>query len=107
MVSPAFDPTKRSKILYAGTSPLMPWEDAGRGRHLGTPSHTGMIDDSDVFPSIHVDWQPPAQGVFASACSGIYKAMMQGKKWDQTLSALRVQSVSNLPNHAGSDSGPT
>jgi photosystem II stability/assembly factor-like uncharacterized protein len=76
VVSLEFDPADRM-ILYAGT-PHLPWKTTDGGQ-TWQETHTGMLDDSDVF-SIHVDLSRRSR-VFVSACSGMYRSVNQGLSW--------------------------
>ncbi len=74
----AMDP-RTLDTMYAGTW----WRaykstDAGKNWRL---IKEGMIDDSDVF-AITINKYNPEQ-IMASACSGIYKSVNAGEKWEK------------------------
>lgn len=82
VVSLEFDPADRM-ILYAGT-PHLPWKTTDGGQ-TWQETHTGMLDDSDIF-SIHVDLSRHSR-VFVSACSGLYRSLNQGLSWTKLAGA--------------------
>jgi photosystem II stability/assembly factor-like uncharacterized protein len=71
-----FDPTD-PRIIYAGTWHLV-WKTLDGGASWA-PSHTGMIDDSDVM-TLTIDSQHP-QTIYATACTGIYRSTDDGAQW--------------------------
>jgi photosystem II stability/assembly factor-like uncharacterized protein len=82
VVSLEFDPVDRM-ILYAGT-PHLPWKTTDGGQ-TWQGTHTGMLDDSDIF-SIRVDLGRRSR-VFVSACSGLYRSVNQGLSWTKLTGA--------------------
>ena len=99
----AIDPIN-PQIIYAGTWHL-PWKTTDGGT-TWTNMKNGIIDDSDVF-SIIVDPASP-QVVYASACSGIYKSLNAGGKFERVRkdqlgmdhAAIRTRKLQQDPNHA-------
>ncbi len=76
----AIDP-KDPRIIFAGTWHL-PWRTNDGGEHWSNiTKENGLIDDSDVF-SIIMDPMNP-QNLYLSACSGIYRSVNQGAKFEK------------------------
>jgi len=72
----AFDPAD-ARVLYAGTRHLA-WKTTDAGASW-SPIHDGMIDDSHVM-TLNVD-RENRDGLFATACTGIYQSSDAGTRW--------------------------
>lgn len=79
--SVAIDP-QNPNIIFVGTWHL-PWKttDGGITWKQAGYAQTGMLDDSDIF-GISVDANNPSL-VYMNACSGIYRSVTAGAKWEK------------------------
>jgi photosystem II stability/assembly factor-like uncharacterized protein len=76
--SAAFDP-QDPNVMYVGTWHLG-WKTTDGGQ-TWLPTHTGMVDDSDVMTLTIDRWKP--QVVYATACTGIYRSEDGAGRWSK------------------------
>ncbi|HEY6553280.1 MAG TPA: hypothetical protein VI669_07995, partial [Vicinamibacteria bacterium] len=99
--SVAVDP-RDARVIYVGTWHL-PWKTSDGGS-TWKPLHGGMLDDSAVYTLI-LDWRDPAR-VFATACSGIYRAAGGASRWARLPgipeSSRRTRAFAQDPSRADS-----